>query len=179
MCLNRTGYTLLVTSAPHPSSRPAIQVTPPLTPGEVDFLAGFVPAGAPVRRVWPGQPSGHSPWRPALDGSGLDLDVEAAEASPETVAPWLRFLVQEFLAPSSTRALMVALGEGLRGGHLVSGLVLVGGVREIRVDHSRTSERVLVTEYDAVVLQLDAWRRVPRAGVVRTGSGRRGRQTCV
>ena len=149
--------------------RPQIHVAPALEPSEIDFLAGFAD-GAVVRRVWPGQPSSHCPWRPAAGGSGLELDVEMALTDPETVAGWLRFLVQEFLAPSSVRALTIALVEGLRGGHQVSGSVVVGGVREIRVDHNRTTERVLTTEHDAVVLQLDAWRSVERTGHQLAGS---------
>lgn len=163
MWLRPSGYVTVVTDA----RRPMVHVTPTLVASEIEFLAGFASDGAVVRRVWPGQPSHHCPWRPASDGSGLELDVVAAAADPERVAGWLRFLTQEFLAPSSVRSLTVALVEGLRGGHQMSGAVVFGAEREIRIDHNRITERVLPTEYDTVVLRFDDWRREPIPDVVR------------
>ncbi|CAN5567185.1 hypothetical protein BH11ACT8_BH11ACT8_30410 [soil metagenome] len=143
--------------------RPSIWLDPPLAPSEVAFLAAFS-SDDTVRRVWPRQPNHHCPWRPTADGAGLDLDPERAEADPENVSGWLRFLVQEFLAPSTTEALSAALAEGLRGGHQVNGEVCLGGVRLIRAEQNRVIERVLSLDEgkDAIVLDFTSARHDPR-----------------
>jgi hypothetical protein len=123
---------------------------PPLEPSEVDFLSGFSSRGD-IRRVWPGQPNAHCPWRVAPDGTSLDLDAELADQDPEQVTPWLRFLCHAFLAPSSIEAMHAALAHRLRGGHQMTGTVLVGD-REISAVRNRISERIVEPEHDALVL---------------------------
>lgn len=125
------------------SDAPAsVRIQPPLEATEITFLAAFA-TEATMRRVWPGQPSARSPWRPSADGRRLVLDLAQAEAEPDQVAPWLQFLSRSFLAPSTTAALEAALDVGLRGGHLVTGRVVVGGVREVSVVLHRVNERFL------------------------------------
>jgi hypothetical protein len=125
---------------------------PPLAPSEIEFLSGFSSRGD-IRRVWPGQPTAHCPWRVADDGRSLVLDLDAIGTDAAEVVQWLRFLSQEFLAPSTIDAMHVALANRLRGGHQISGTVVIGGVREITAVRNRISERVLAPESDAVVLQ--------------------------
>ena len=129
---------------------------PPLAPSEVDFLAGFTSRGD-IRRVWPGQPNAHCPWRVSGDGHSLELDLELAGLDPTQVVPWLRFLCHEFLAPSSIEAMHTALAHRLRGGHQVTGTVRVGA-HEISALRNRISERVVEPEHQAVVLPFDAAR---------------------
>lgn len=132
---------------PQPAS---MYLDPPLEPSEIEFLSGFSSRGD-IRRVWPGQPSAHCPWRVAADGRSLDLDLDLAVDDVEQVTPWLRYLCQEFLAPSSIESLHTALAHRLRGGHQLSGTVLVDD-HEITADRNRISERVVEPEHDAVVL---------------------------
>ncbi len=132
-----------------------MEVDPPLAPVEIEFLSGFS-IRSDIRRVWPGQPSSRCPWRVAADGLGLVLDVEVGGRD---AAVWLRFLCQEFLAPRTIEAMHTALAYRLRGGHRVSGVVVVGGALEITADRNQVSERVLVPEVDAVVLPFGAVRR--------------------
>ena len=98
------------------------------------------------------------------------LDVVGEDASE--VAPWLRFLCHEFLAPSTIDAMHAALANRLRGGHRMSGLVVIDGLREIRADNNRITERVLALEQDAVVLPFDALRKTAGTG---PGAGRQTR----
>lgn len=135
---------------------------PPLVGSEVDFLAGFSSRSL-IRRVWPGQPNARCPWRVTPDGRSLDLDLSRVGDDASDVGAWLRFLCHEFLAPSSIDALHTALAHRLRGGHHVSGRVVIGGVLEITADRNRISERVLLPEHDAVVLQF---------GRIRSAAGR-------
>ncbi len=137
----------------------SVRVTPPLERREIAFVATFGGAAAELRRLWPGQPSARSPWRPSDDGTRLELDVEHALAAPHDVAPWLRFLSREFLAPSTASAFEAALDVGLRGGHRISGQVDVGG-RRITVVLNRVHEEVLVPGAGAVV-NLDGRRPQP------------------
>lgn len=124
---------------------------PPLAASEIEFLSGFSSRG-PLRRVWPGQPNARCPWRVAADGRSLDLDHGLVGQDASGVGAWLRFLCDEFLAPSTIEALHTALAHRLRGGHQLTGCVVLAGVLEITAEHHRVTERVLVTEHDAVVL---------------------------
>lgn len=124
---------------------------PPLAVSEIEFLSGFSSSG-PVRRVWPGQPNARCPWRVAADGRSLDLDLGLVGQDASGVGAWLRFLCDEFLAPSTIDALHAALAHRLRGGHQLTGRVVVAGVLEITAEHHRVTERVLAPERDAVVL---------------------------
>lgn len=142
---------------------------PPLAPSEIEFLSGFSSRGD-IRRVWPGQPTAHCPWRVAADGRSLVLDLEAIGDDAAEVVQWLRFLSQEFLAPSTIDAMHVALAHRLRGGHQISGTVLIDGVREITAVRNRISERVLAPECDAVVLQFAGPGRGAGAGNNRQSS---------
>ncbi len=126
-------------------------IDPPLHQGETDFLAGFS-SRSDVRRIWPGQPSTRCPWVVTADGSGLALDPDLARTAVEVVAPWLRYLCREFLAPSSVEAMHAALAQGLRGGHHLSGVVVVDGLHEISAHRNRIAERVLLPAQDAVVI---------------------------
>lgn len=126
-------------------------IDPPLNQGEIDFLAGFS-SRSDVRRIWPGQPSTRCPWVTTADGAGLALEPDLARTAAESVAPWLRYLCQEFLAPSSVEAMHAALAQGLRGGHQVSGVAVIDGFHEISARRNRIVERVLLPEQDAVVL---------------------------
>lgn len=135
---------------------------PPLAPSEIDFLSGFSSRGL-IRRVWPGQPNAHCPWRIAADGGSLDLDLDLVGEDTSEVGAWLRFLCQEFLAPSTIDALHAALAHRLRGGHQMSGRVVLGEFLEITADRNRIAERVLVPEHDAVVLQFEGSRK-PQGG---------------
>jgi hypothetical protein len=137
---------------------PCVAIQPPLEQGEITFLAAFA-AEAEVRRVWPGQPTARSPWRPSPDGRSLELDIGLADAEPECVAGWLRFLSRRFLAPSTAASLDDALSAGLRGGHRLSGEVVVGGGRWVRVANNRVTEREAGQLCEAVVLDFDAHRR--------------------
>ena len=119
-----------------------VVVEPALKRAEITFLGAFSDDTS-LRRVWPGQPSRRSPWRPTADGQALELIDEVAVADPETVSLWLRFLSREFLAPSSSDALERALSHGLRGGHRLSGEVVVAGVRRITVNNNRVDDRPL------------------------------------
>lgn len=136
-----------------------MHLDPPLAPSEIEFLSGFSSRGL-VRRVWPGQPNAHCPWRVSADGGSLDLDLEIVGRDASQVGLWLRFLCQEFLAPSTVEAMHAALAHRLRGGHEVSGQVVIGGALEITAEHNRISERVLIPERDAVVLQFTGPRAV-------------------
>lgn len=158
---------------PRPPKPPAVVVDPPLDAGEVAFIAAFASASGPhaagVRRVWPGQPSRRCPWRPSRDGGRLELDEDLAAAEPDSVGAWLRFLSREFLAPSTAASLDVALTEGLRAGHRLSGEVVVGTDRRVRVELGRVTEEVLPPpEVDAVVLDLAARRARSTAPVGQT-----------
>ncbi|CAN5171053.1 hypothetical protein BH09ACT12_BH09ACT12_16150 [soil metagenome] len=154
-----------------PPPQPAfIYLDPPLAPSEIEFLSGFSSRGD-IRRVWPGQPSAHCPWRVSEDGRSLRLDFDAIGDDASEVAPWLRFLSQEFLAPSSIDAMHAALAQRLRGGHQLTGTVMIHGVREVSADRNRISERVLAEERDAVVLQFGGARR-GEAGPSSAGQGR-------
>lgn len=139
------------------TSRAALRLDPPLVESEVAFLAGFSHDGV-VRRVWPGQPSRHCPWRPTEDGFGLELDHEMATREPDSVVAWLRFLTHEFLAPASSEALDTALSEGLRGGHEINGVLDLPSGAELRVERGRVSEQQLLGGPTADVLDLDAAR---------------------
>lgn len=149
----------------HTSSRtlPRVSIEPPLGPVEVAFIASFHRGDrADVRRMWPGQPSSHSPWSPSADGTELvlvldDRPVDHDEAT--TTAGWLRFLAREFLAPRTDTSLALALRHGLAGGHRLTGRVLLDGVREITVSNNRVNERVLPRGHDADVVELDDRRR--------------------
>lgn len=147
---------------PHPQS---VEIDPPLEPGEVAFLAAFASehGGSRLRRVWPGQPSRRCPWRPSPDGESLELDEEMAQASPDGVATWLRFLSREFLAPSTAASLDAALTQGLRGGHRMTGAVVVGRRRVTIAGGRVVEEEPPAAEVDAVVLDLDT-RRAQLAG---------------
>jgi len=139
---------------------PTIAIDPPLEPAEVAFIAAFAVehGGAGVRRVWPGQPRRHCPWRPSRDGRALELDPVRSQADPDSVAGWLRFLSREFLAPSTAASLETALTQGLRGGHRLTGAVVVDG-RRIAVDLGRvTDESLPPPEVDAVVLDMNTRR---------------------
>lgn len=150
------GYGTLVTQPPHlPAS---MHIDPPLAPSEVDFLAGFSSRGG-IRRVWPGLPPGRCPWLVSTDGRTLQLDADLARSNAADVAAWLRFLCHEFLAPSSIEAMHLALAHRLRGGHQLSGIVVVDGVHEIASEYNRICERVLLPEKDAIVLQFDGPRK--------------------
>lgn len=118
---------------------PSVAVDPPLEPGEIDFLRTFV-SQAEVRRVWRGQPSAASPWCPTDDGTLLELDEPLAVAKPDSVAAWLRWLSRTFLAPSTEAALTEALAGGLRGGHTLTGEVVIGDAHVVRVNGTRVSE---------------------------------------
>jgi|GEM_PF-2130817 hypothetical protein len=144
---------------------------PPLVPSEIEFLSGFSSRGD-IRRVWPGQPNAHCPWRVGPDGRSLDLDLDVVGEDASEVAPWLRFLCHEFLAPSTIDAMHAALANRLRGGHRMSGVVVIDGLREIRADNNRITERVLALEQDAVVLPFDALRKTAGTG---SGAGRQAR----
>lgn len=96
------------------SRRDRLAISPPIDPGDVDFLAGFsrhrAVAHRPdrdsarplvedagrgrVARIWPGQPAVASPWVPCRAGCCLVLVGHPAEAA----AQWLRFLIGAFLA---------------------------------------------------------------------------------
>jgi hypothetical protein len=92
-----------------PPRRDRLRVVPPLTPGDLVFLAGFgrhpvpdhdgSPAALPLRlaRIWPGQPAGPSPWVPCATGCCLHL---AGRSGGPAAAQWLRFLLAEFLEPA-------------------------------------------------------------------------------
>ena len=123
---------------------PSVVVDPSLEAAEVEFLAAFAckTGQAGVRRVWPGQPSRHCPWRPTPDGQYLLLDLPLAASEPDSVAGWLRFLSREFLAPSTAAALDTALTLGLRGGHRLSGHVDLGTGRRVTVQLGRVTEEV-------------------------------------
>ena len=81
-------------------------MTPPLSPGDLAFLAGFGPhpvhdhdgAGRDlprrVARIWPGQPPGSCPWVPCSSGCCLHL---AGRSAVVAAGAWLRFLLAEFL----------------------------------------------------------------------------------
>lgn len=136
--------------------RPSVLIDPPLEAAEVDFIAAFaVETGKTgVRRVWPGQPTRRCPWRPSDDGRLLELDPEAAAADPDSVASWLRFLSREFLAPSTAAALDAALSEGLRGGHRLTGQVVVGD-RRVSVELGRVGDEVVPPpEQQAIVIDM-------------------------
>jgi hypothetical protein len=142
--------------------RPSVAIDPPLVAAEIDFIAAFARelGGSRVRRVWPGQPRRRCPWRPSEDGRLLQLDEAMADSAPDSVASWLRFLSREFLAPSTAASLDTALTEGLRGGHRLTGQVVVGD-RRIAVELCHVSEETLPPpEHDAVVVDMDA-RRAP------------------
>lgn len=147
-----------------------MNLDPPLVGSEIEFLAGFSSRGL-IRRVWPGQPSAHCPWVVAPDGRSLELDVDLIGEDLSEVAAWLRFLCQEFLAPSSLDSLHTALAHRLRGGHVVSGRVVMGGVLEVSAEDNRIAERVLVPEHDAIVLPFGG----PRSASVGAGSLRQSR----
>lgn len=115
--------------------------------------------GADVRRVWPAQPSAHSPWLPTPDGAALVLDEHPDADAATTTAGWLRFLAHEFLAPRTDSSLALARSQGLDGGHRLTGRVLLDGVREITVSNNRVNERVLQQGADADVFELDDRRR--------------------
>ncbi|WP_134767199.1 hypothetical protein [Nocardioides sp. 1609] len=143
---------------------PHLLIHPPLERHEVAFLAAFGSEGA-LRRLWPGQPSPRSPWRPSTDGRRLDLDPTRAVAAPHDVTPWLRFLSRTFLAPSSAAALEAALDAGLRGGHRLAGHVEVSGLLEVVVERNRVTEHVVpdrgasfAASGDATVVDLDSCR---------------------
>lgn len=158
-----------------PSPPASVVIDPPLEPSEVDFLAGFSTRGD-IRRVWPGQPSQHCPWRVAADGRTLDLDLDLAQQAAGDVAPWLRFLCQEFLAPSTIEAMHTALEHRLRGGHQITGTVVVD-VHVVTVDRNRIVEHVLAPESEAVVLPFDLSRKSEeRAG---SSPGGAGQKRCV
>ncbi len=132
---------------------------PPLAPSEIEFLSGFSSRGL-IRRVWPGQPNAYCPWRVSVDGRSLDLDLDLVGGDSAEAGAWLRFLCQEFLAPSSLDALQAALAHRLRGGHQVSGRVVINGALEITAERNRIAERVLVPEHNAVVLQFGGPRTI-------------------
>ncbi|QCW51509.1 hypothetical protein FE634_15795 [Nocardioides dongxiaopingii] len=143
---------------------PHLTIHPPLERHEVAFLAGFAADGG-LRRLWPGQPSPRSPWRPSPGGRRLDLDPVRAVAAPHDVAPWLRFLSRTFLAPSSAAALEAALDAGLRGGHRLAGRVEVDGHLRVVVERNRVTEHLLpdpevslAASGAAAVVDLDACR---------------------
>lgn len=139
-----------------PPSPQRVRIEPPLSTVETAFLASFHSShGDGVRRVWPGQPSAHSPWLPTVDGASLVLDEHPDADAATTTAGWLRFLAHEFLAPRTTAALMLAREHGLDGGHRLTGRVLLDGVREITVSNNRVGERVLSSRPDAAVFELD------------------------
>lgn len=131
---------------------------PPLAPSEIYFFSGFSSRGD-IRRVWPGQPNANCPWRVSADGRSLDLDDSTLGGEAEEAGSWLLFLCQNFLAPSSMDAMQAALAQRLRGGHQMTGRVVIAGVHEITADRNRITERVLVPEREAVVLQFDGPRR--------------------
>ncbi|MDO9456575.1 hypothetical protein [Nocardioides sp.] len=154
------------------SRRPSVVIDPPLEVAEIEFIAAFaMEAGSKgVRRVWPGQPSRRCPWRPTRDGQFLELDVAMATSDPDSVASWLRFLSREFLAPSTAASLDAALTQGLRGGHRLTGEVLVGADRRVAVELGRVTEETLPPpERDAVVLDMDTHRNGHPHGAGRQG----------
>lgn len=144
-----------------------VVLEPTLEPAEVRFLAAFAEERE-IRRVWPGQPSSCSPWRPSADGRWLELDEARAQTAPESVAPWLRFLSRTFLAPSTPTALDAALRAGLRAGHQLAGTVVVGDL-EVTIDFHRVTERrvpqpetpAVSPSTGAVVVDLDSRRGLP------------------
>lgn len=140
---------------------PSVSIDPPLEPAEVDFIASFASEARDrdgVRRVWPGQPSRRCPWRPSDDGRHLLLDEAMAMADLDSVAGWLRFISREFLAPSTIASMDAALTEGLRGGHRLSGSVIIGD-RQISVDLGRVADEELPPpERDAIIVDLDTHR---------------------
>jgi hypothetical protein len=143
------------------TARPSVVIDPPLERGEVAFLAAFA-AEASLRRVWPGQPSRRCPWRPSDDGRFLELVVDEALGDPDSVGGWLRFFSREFLAPSTAASLDLALTEGLRGGHRLTGQVVIPGDRTVSVELGRVVEEPLPPpEIDAIVLDMDSRRPQP------------------
>jgi hypothetical protein len=105
----------------HPDDQSqVVSVTPPLSPPEVEVVAGLAGVGAAPRRVWPGQPGRRSPWLPCAGGCCL----VAEERPGDDPAVWLRFLLREVLAPVAREAVARAERVGLPGGHRVSGEVL-------------------------------------------------------
>ncbi len=132
-----------------------VAIEPALVAREIAFLAGFCGGVGEhaVRRLWPGQPSASSPWRPSRCGRYLVLDDDdAALAEPDLVSVWLRFLIRQFLAPVTAEALDVALATGLRGGHVVNGEVVVVDVGGVSVRANRVIERVIDGEAEVVEL---------------------------
>lgn len=102
-------------------------IEPPLTPLEVEELAGFHPDGTAVRRIRAGQPSPRSPWSPTSDGRHLVLDDAIDGHAAVTVSGWLRFLTQ----------------VPLRGRHRFVGEVVVNDVRVVTVQGQLVNERIL------------------------------------
>jgi len=113
----------------HPDRSQAVRVQPPLAPEEDELLAGLAGAARVVRRLWPGQPGPRSPWLPCEKGCCLAVE-ERAGADPVV---WLRFLVQEVLAPEAREAKARAERLGLPGGHRLDGRVLLIGGRRLTV----------------------------------------------
>ena len=130
---------------PHPvPRRPRLRVTPPLSPGDLAFLAGFGPhpvhdhdgAGRDlprrVARIWPGQPPGACPWVPCSSGCCLHL---AGRSAVVAAGAWLRFLLAEFL----------------EGTHQVDGTVELPG-------HGRARAVLIVESTEVFEGELDAAR---------------------
>jgi hypothetical protein len=146
----------------HPDDQSqVVSVRPPLTPPEVEVVAGLAGVGPGPRRLWPGQPGRRSPWLPCAGGCCL-----VAEERPcGDPATWLRFLVRELLAPVARDAVARAAQIGLPGGHRVEGEVLLGAAGPPRLLVA-AGRRVRVAPLDDDLLPLAAPRPRHRGEVV-------------
>ena len=146
-----------------------------VTPGSFEPAIGYV--GTKIPRFTFGKCPGTEPLlTTAMKSVGEAMAIGRTFA--ESLQKGLRSMetgltgLNEVVVEGDSDAMHAALANRLRGGHRMSGVVVIDGLREIRADNNRITERVLALEQDAVVLPFDALRKTAGTG---SGAGRQAR----